>query len=234
MFFNRFAARTNVAFILAEFIIHLAEKHPQIEDFKKALTDNGAEFSESFVGNLLRIIHLMKPPKTGSKSFASFDDDGDHLAKKFPGLAIPNEKQSEDKKESKGLADSIVDDMFAELEAMAPPTSSSDSKKDQKKESKSEKKRRSRSRSKDRKRSRSRDKKRSRSRDRSDSKKGSAALLEISIAGTKEIGADPGTVVQGIQDVIEAGQKIEAATMKSGTDEADLTTKCVSIRQKKY
>ena len=39
---------------LAEYIIHLAEKHPTYEAFYKAMSKNGAEFSESFVANLLR------------------------------------------------------------------------------------------------------------------------------------------------------------------------------------
>lgn len=39
---------------LAEYIIHLAEKHPTYDAFYKAMSKNGAEFSESFVANLLR------------------------------------------------------------------------------------------------------------------------------------------------------------------------------------
>ena len=49
---------------LAEFIIHLAEKNPEKEKFKKALNENGAEFAESFVENLLRIIAHMKAGTT--------------------------------------------------------------------------------------------------------------------------------------------------------------------------
>jgi ATP-dependent RNA helicase DHX8/PRP22 len=52
---------------LAEFIIDLAEKHPSPPDFKKALADNGAEFAESFVDNLLRIIKHMMPQKRENK-----------------------------------------------------------------------------------------------------------------------------------------------------------------------
>ena len=39
---------------LAEYIIHLAEKHPTYDAFYEAMSKNGAEFSESFVANLLR------------------------------------------------------------------------------------------------------------------------------------------------------------------------------------
>ena len=52
---------------LAEFIIDLAEKHPNPVEFKKTLADNGAEFAESFVDNLLRIIKHMMPQKRESK-----------------------------------------------------------------------------------------------------------------------------------------------------------------------
>jgi len=48
---------------LAEYIIHLAEKHPTYEAFYSAISKNGADFSESFVANLLRLIQKMKPPK---------------------------------------------------------------------------------------------------------------------------------------------------------------------------
>jgi ATP-dependent RNA helicase DHX8/PRP22 len=52
---------------LAEFIIDLAEKHPNPADFKRVLAENGAEFAESFVDNLLRIIKHMMPQKRDSK-----------------------------------------------------------------------------------------------------------------------------------------------------------------------
>lgn len=48
---------------LAEFIIHLSEKNNTLDTFKKSLIDNGAEFSDSFMSNLLRIIQHMKPQK---------------------------------------------------------------------------------------------------------------------------------------------------------------------------
>ena len=39
---------------LAEFIIDLAEKNSDLTSFTKALADNGAEFAESFIENILR------------------------------------------------------------------------------------------------------------------------------------------------------------------------------------
>ncbi|KAL7020257.1 hypothetical protein ACKWTF_011444 [Chironomus riparius] len=179
---------------LAEFIIHLAEQNPNIEDFRKALVQNGAEFSDSFTSNLMRIICLMKPAlknKSNQPALTEKSSEKDVLAYKFPGLAIPNNDIDNDEDEKKPKNDeSTVDDMMAELEAMAPTTSSNkpnDDKKEvivkkrktsrERKRSVSPRKRsrsprkRSRSprkRSRDRKRSRSRDrnvKKRSRSRD---------------------------------------------------------------------
>lgn len=82
---------------LAEFIIHLSEKHNTVTSFKKVLIENGAEFSDSFISNLLRIIQHMRPRKStdGNKTQVSSDVGGEKedLAFKFPGLAIPNESQ---------------------------------------------------------------------------------------------------------------------------------------------
>lgn len=176
--------------LTAEFIIHLAEKNPKIEDFRKALVQNGAEFSDSFTSNLMRIICLMKPSlkkKSNQSALTEKSSEKDILAYKFPGLAIPNKEIEDDEDDKKKNEDSTVDDMMAELEALAPTTShSKDDKKEivenkrknsrerkrsvsPRKRSRSPRKRsrspRKRSRSRDRRRSRGR-KKRSRSRDR--------------------------------------------------------------------
>lgn len=163
-------------FILAEFIIHIATENPKLADFKSELVKNGAEFNDSFIANLLRIIILMKPSvsqKSGHQPILDLDPTKDLLATKFPGLAIPNKyfEEEKDVKESKSNADSIVDDMMAELEALAPAESISkadDKVKEQRRSRSKERKKRSRSRDrKKRSRSRSRDrKKRSKSRDR--------------------------------------------------------------------
>lgn len=174
---------------LAEFIIDLAEEHHAFDDFKRVLLENGAEFSDSFITNLLRIIQLMKPsPTTTHASLSNLKADS--LAYKFPGLAIANRPQEEleEAKEKKKLVvakneEAVADDMMAELEMFAPkgvdatkldePSSSkvAEKQRDRSRDrrSRSKERRRERSRSKDRKRgdrSRSRDRKRSRSRDR--------------------------------------------------------------------
>ncbi|XP_069683927.1 ATP-dependent RNA helicase DHX8 [Periplaneta americana] len=121
---------------LAEFIIALAEKNDTFETFKKVLVENGAEFSDSFIANLLRIIQHMKP-KRGKEVNSQPQTEKERLAEKFPGLAIPNdakfqqheaEKPGEKKKKKvkkKVSADDIVNDAMAELEALAPSQISS-------------------------------------------------------------------------------------------------------------
>ena len=42
---------------VAEFIIHIAEKNATIDTFTKDLSENGAEFTETFIANIHRIIH---------------------------------------------------------------------------------------------------------------------------------------------------------------------------------
>lgn len=114
---------------LAEFIIDLAAEHHNFADFKRVLLENGAEFSDSFITNLLRIIQLMKPaPDTGSAHTSLANLKADSLAHKFPGLAIANEQRAADEpaeddqklKSAAKVPESIADDMMAELEMFAP------------------------------------------------------------------------------------------------------------------
>lgn len=76
----------------------MSEKHNTYDEFKKVLIENGAEFSDSFIANLLRIIQHMRPNKgtsgAGGKS-GPFETETDALSMKFPGLAIPNEPQKQ-------------------------------------------------------------------------------------------------------------------------------------------
>ncbi|XP_050344925.1 ATP-dependent RNA helicase DHX8 [Nymphalis io] len=176
---------------LAEFIIDLADKNPYFDDFKKALIENGAEFSDSFMTNLLRIIQHMKPVPNAVDKSDEKDNKSNPLANKFPGLAIPNDKppvfssdeeSDEDKKNTRLTSKDIfkveskvkessskdaVDEAMAALEALAP-SNIHDKSDDTKKE---HVKKRERDHSKDRKESRlkrdsSRDKKSRRSIDR--------------------------------------------------------------------
>ncbi|KAK3108191.1 hypothetical protein FSP39_002888 [Pinctada imbricata] len=180
---------------LAEFIIHLAEKNDTFDKFKKALDDNGAEFADSLVANLLRLIQKMKPKskptKKDKKSAAkeNIDRKEEDLNRKlFPGLAMPNDPNvrnmlKEEKEEDTGAlpvkseVDSrdktdtaVAGGMMEELEALlTKPLTDKNIKKE--KDRDRSKRHRSRSRERDRKRhrsrSRSQEKHRNRSRSRS-------------------------------------------------------------------
>ena len=131
---------------LAEFIIDLADKNPSFDSFKKVLAENGAEFADSFIENILRIIQHMMPKKSGDKSGGGGGGGGklDYLKEQLPFLALPNDEKElpkappvvEEKNEE-------VDDMMSFLESMAPSKQPVEKTKD---------KRKSRSRSRDGKR----------------------------------------------------------------------------------
>ncbi|XP_034716286.1 ATP-dependent RNA helicase DHX8 isoform X4 [Etheostoma cragini] len=74
---------------LAEFIISLAEKHPTFEEFKAALLKNGADFTDTFVGNLLRLIQTMRASPSTSKAHQPTSEK-DKLKEKFPALCKPD------------------------------------------------------------------------------------------------------------------------------------------------
>lgn len=176
---------------LAEFVIALAEKNKTFDKFKNVLLENGAEFSDSLITNLLRLIQHMKSAssKTSGLNLSEVKNAA-HLTEiekkkqMFPGLAIPDDlkaaKLLTETAEVKPVDKVHLDegeDLMAELEALAPKISAvaektntkprRSSSRDRTRRSPS-RERRQRSRSRDRKhRSRSRDRKhRSRSRDR--------------------------------------------------------------------
>ncbi|XP_016889659.1 ATP-dependent RNA helicase DHX8-like isoform X2 [Cynoglossus semilaevis] len=70
---------------LAEFIISLAEKHPAFEEFKAALLENGAEFTDTLVANLHRLINTMRSTPSTSKG------EKDKLKEKYPALCKPDD-----------------------------------------------------------------------------------------------------------------------------------------------
>ncbi|XP_017087912.2 ATP-dependent RNA helicase DHX8 [Drosophila bipectinata] len=172
---------------LAEFIIDLENKNRSYDSFRKALLDNGAEFPDSLIQNLQRIINLMRPGRTGGSSDEisganGSDDKKSKLEKLFPGLALPNDKYSkqkesdeeeedekDEKKEKKQLQTNLnktdmsdVDAAMLELEALAPGEPKAEVQPSKESSSKDRHKRRERSRS----RGRDRDvRKRSRSRE---------------------------------------------------------------------
>ncbi|KAM9335987.1 ATP-dependent RNA helicase DHX8-like isoform 1-T1 [Symphorus nematophorus] len=77
---------------LAEFIISLAEKHPTFEEFKAVLCKNGADFTDTLVGNLLRLIHTMRPlPSTTQQPEVKPKSEKDKLKEKYPALCKPDD-----------------------------------------------------------------------------------------------------------------------------------------------
>lgn len=172
----------------------MADKNPAFDAFKKALIENGAEFSDSFMTNLLRIIQHMKPVNNTAQKNDNESNNETTLVTKFPGLAIPNKKpvfssddesdiDKEDEKKRitskeifkeekvKTSSDNIVDQAMAELEALAPSnagpskTETKIEKKEEKKQDRSSSVDRKDSRTKRRESSRDRKSRRSRSRD---------------------------------------------------------------------
>ncbi|KAK5906281.1 hypothetical protein CgunFtcFv8_002163 [Champsocephalus gunnari] len=75
---------------LAEFIINLAEKHTTFEEFKTALCENGADFTETFIANLLRLIQTMQSSPSTSNAHLPRGEK-DELKEKYPALCKPDD-----------------------------------------------------------------------------------------------------------------------------------------------
>jgi len=150
---------------LAEFIIALAEKHTTFDAFKAVMLENGGEFSDSLIANLLRLIKHMKSAssKTSNVNLSEVKKvvasaEVEKKRELFPGLAIPDDPKTrimlleEVKPTQKDVE--VADDLMAELEAMAPKEDSTSALPSKRGEDRAK-----RSRSKERKRSRSRERK---------------------------------------------------------------------------
>jgi len=140
---------------LAEFIIHLAKENNTFLTFRKALIKNGAEFSDSFIANLLRIIQHMEPTKVSSEKLLKSMSKQDELALKFPALVLPNENKQHISTSAK------YDDIIKDAIVSAPSNKKQSidiekSNKSDNNEKKNKRKKRSRSRSRDRRRYKSR------------------------------------------------------------------------------
>ncbi|CAG2103964.1 unnamed protein product [Medioppia subpectinata] len=160
---------------MAEFIIKLSEKNNTFETFKAVLHQNGAQFNDSFVANLLRIIQHMRPKPIQSidadkDSESNVMDRNDVQMKRvlYPGLAIPDNpavrlmlEGDDEKGVNSGTVkvksepnvnedDKVAIDMMAVLESMASKTEPQKSPKREKDYKESVKTERKRSRSRDR------------------------------------------------------------------------------------
>ncbi|XP_029933088.1 ATP-dependent RNA helicase DHX8-like [Myripristis murdjan] len=79
---------------LAEFIIDLAEKHPTFEEFKDILLKNGADFTDTLIGNLLRLIQTMRTSPSTSKAHQPVvkpKSEKDKLKETYPALCQPDD-----------------------------------------------------------------------------------------------------------------------------------------------
>lgn len=96
---------------IAEFIIHLHdEANGSLDAFKKSLKDAAADFPESFVENLDRIIKTLKPKKKVHR-----EENVEEKTKSFPGLAVADDPDWH-KKRQEDMA--VADDMMAKLEGL--------------------------------------------------------------------------------------------------------------------
>ena len=102
---------------LAEFIIDLANKNKTLAKFKAALLENGAEFSDSFIDNLLRIIQHMTPGDKGDIEEESRPKLA-LLREQLPCLAIPDDVKNQEKNKEGYEEDTGVDSMMEFLESM--------------------------------------------------------------------------------------------------------------------
>ncbi|XP_071783317.2 ATP-dependent RNA helicase DHX8-like isoform X1 [Centroberyx gerrardi] len=152
---------------LAEFIIDLAEKHPTFEEFKAILLKNGADFTDTLIGNLLRLIQTMRPSPSTSKAHQPVvkpKSEKDKLKEAYPALCKPDDPvwtippRCPDKDDEQVAAAAMK-----ELEMLMPSVSgmSSDNRWDKDRQND-----RSRDRDRDRETGRRRSRSRSRSRDR--------------------------------------------------------------------
>ncbi|XP_075033535.1 ATP-dependent RNA helicase DHX8 [Mixophyes fleayi] len=156
---------------LAEFVIDIAEKSTTFESFKVALEKNGAEFTDSLVSNLLRLIQTMRPPAKPSTSkdvLVKPKNEKEKLKELFPALCRPDNPTVRSMLDPEDLK--VAADALKELEALMPSMEGQEKEKDKRSKHKDKKKRRSRSRSRDRdqkhkhrSRSRSRDRKKTKS-----------------------------------------------------------------------
>ncbi|RCH99567.1 DEAH-box ATP-dependent RNA helicase prp22 [Rhizopus azygosporus] len=99
--------------VLAEFIIHLHDQsNGSLSTFKQSLKDADADFPESFIENLDRIIKTMKPK---NKRVNMTEASADEKAKTFPGLAVQDDPEWQ-KKRKEDIE--VADDMMAQLQGI--------------------------------------------------------------------------------------------------------------------
>ncbi|MCJ1339857.1 DEAH-box ATP-dependent RNA helicase prp22 [Bachmanniomyces sp. S44760] len=117
---------------LAEFVIDQHSKFQSLKGFKAQLESMGAEFPQSLIESIDRLVLTMHPKyknkrrKSGSKNGGRDEDNGmtevDKKARIFKGLAVPDREQKWDEKAgARGDEAKLdaMDDTFALLEGLA-------------------------------------------------------------------------------------------------------------------
>ncbi|XP_053309607.1 ATP-dependent RNA helicase DHX8 [Spea bombifrons] len=157
---------------LAEFVINIAEKANTFESFKSALEENGAEFTDSLIGNLLRLIQTMRPsakPSTSQELHVKPKSAKEKMRELFPALCRPDNPSIQNMLDPEDVK--VAADALQEFEALMPNTLGDDEERSRKHKDKRKRKGRSRSREKNPKsKHRSQDHKRLKSRHRSKSR----------------------------------------------------------------
>lgn len=114
---------------LAEFVISLHDQSKSLPNFKSQLSSAGAEFPDSFVENVDRLILSLHPKHKKKSSLVThdalnaedaLDREKDKQRRLFPGLAVP------DKEIKKDVLMKEVDDMMAQFEGVAKRAKTTD------------------------------------------------------------------------------------------------------------
>ncbi|KAG0366770.1 DEAH-box ATP-dependent RNA helicase prp22 [Gamsiella multidivaricata] len=135
----------------AEFVISVHEESPDYTTFKKNMQEIG-EFSDSFVGNIDRLIRTMHPKYKKAPEPAKVDETAikDEKTHRFPGLALPNNPGwTADDDEPSIKKKAAANDFMSEFENMIE-SAKKESRNRSRSRSHSPKRRRVRSRSRDR------------------------------------------------------------------------------------
>ncbi len=115
---------------LAEFVIAQHSKCPSLDDFKSQMTAMGAEFPQSLVESIDRLILTMHPQHKGKRQDGgrngTTDEDSrldvDEKTRVFKGLAMPDKEQQWEDEPEPTIGNGTVnayDDTFAALESLA-------------------------------------------------------------------------------------------------------------------
>ncbi|XP_036187898.1 ATP-dependent RNA helicase DHX8-like [Myotis myotis] len=136
---------------LAEFVISLAEKNTTFDTFKTFLVKNGAEFTDSLISNLLRLIQTMQPPpksSTGKDPVVKPKTEKEKLKELFLVLCQPDNPSVWTMLDEDDVK--VAVDVLKELEALMPSAAGQEKQRDAQHWDKAKKKKRSRNRERDR------------------------------------------------------------------------------------